>query len=107
MRKQYGSKQSQATGARGTEKTVPTTSRTPPRPRLKKRRLTVDDVNVVDRPMLRKALGGTIVGNTMEWYDVGVFGWLGDKVGRQKVLGGYLGFAIGAALVSVLQLTLE
>ncbi|NYE96101.1 MHS family proline/betaine transporter-like MFS transporter [Psychromicrobium silvestre] len=78
--------------------------------------------------MLKKALGGTIVGNTMEWYDVGVFGylistmgpvflpeadrsvqtlfllgtfaatfiarplggvvfgWLGDKVGRQKVL---------------------
>jgi MFS family permease len=75
-----------------------------------------------------KALGGTIVGNTMEWYDVGVFGylittmgpvflpeadravqnlfllgtfgatfiarplggiffgWLGDKIGRQKVL---------------------
>ena len=78
--------------------------------------------------MLKKALGGTIVGNTMEWYDVGVFGylittmgpvflpqadtsvqtlfllgtfaatfiarpvggvffgWLGDKIGRQKVL---------------------
>jgi len=93
-----------------------------------KRRLKESDVNVVDQPMLKKALGGTIVGNTMEWYDVGVFGylittmgpvflpeadksvqtlfllgtfaatfiarplggvvfgWLGDKVGRQKVL---------------------
>lgn len=93
-----------------------------------RRRLKVSDVNVVDQPMLKKALGGTIVGNTMEWYDVGVFGylittmgpvflpeadksvqtlfllgtfaatfvarplggvvfgWLGDKVGRQKVL---------------------
>jgi MHS family proline/betaine transporter-like MFS transporter len=92
------------------------------------RRLEVSDVNVVDKPMLKKALGGMIVGNTMEWYDVGVFGylittmgpvflpeadksvqtlfllgtfaatfiarplggvvfgWLGDKVGRQKVL---------------------
>jgi MHS family proline/betaine transporter-like MFS transporter len=92
------------------------------------RRLTVSDVNVVNQRMLKKALGGTIVGNTMEWYDVGVFGylittmgpvflpeadktvqtlfllgtfaatfiarpiggvvfgWLGDKVGRQKVL---------------------
>jgi MHS family proline/betaine transporter-like MFS transporter len=188
-------------------------------PKLKRRRLDVGHVNVVDTPMLRKALGGTVVGNTMEWYDVGVFGyliatmgpvflpeadaavqtlfllgtfaatflarplggvvfgWLGDKVGRQKVLaatllvmaastfavgllpgyaqigiwaavllvvlklvqgfstggeyagattfvseyapdarrgyfasildlGSYLGFAIGAALVSVLQLTL-
>ncbi|MFI5084853.1 MAG: MFS transporter [Actinomycetales bacterium] len=97
-------------------------------PRLKRRRLAVGHVNVVDKPMLKKALGGTIVGNTMEWYDVGVFGylittmgpvflpesdpgtqklfllgtfaatflarplggvvfgWLGDKIGRQKVL---------------------
>lgn len=95
---------------------------------LARRRLKESDVNVVNRPMLKKALGGTIVGNTMEWYDVGVFGylittmgpvflpesdpstqtlfllgtfaatfiarplggvifgWLGDKVGRQKIL---------------------
>jgi MHS family proline/betaine transporter-like MFS transporter len=95
---------------------------------LLRRRLKVSDVNVVDQPTLRKAVGGTIVGNTMEWYDVGVFGylittmgpvflpeadkavqtmfllgtfaatflarplggvffgWLGDRVGRQKVL---------------------
>ena len=99
------------------------------KPKLRtRRRLKESDVNVVDQPMLKKALGGTIVGNTMEWYDVGVFGylittmgpvflpeadksvqtlfllgtfaatfiarplggvifgWLGDKVGRQKVL---------------------
>jgi len=98
------------------------------KPKLRRRRLRESDVNVVDQPMLKKALGGTIVGNTMEWYDVGVFGylittmgpvflpdadksvqtlfllgtfaatfiarplggvvfgWLGDKIGRQKVL---------------------
>jgi MHS family proline/betaine transporter-like MFS transporter len=92
------------------------------------RRLKVSDIHVVDKSRLKKALGGTIVGNTMEWYDVGVFGylittmgpvflpeadktvqtlfllgtfaatfvarplggvffgWLGDKIGRQKVL---------------------
>src|ERR1700712_1462931 len=50
-------------------------------PRLKRRRLTVDDVNVVDHPMLKKAVGGTIVGNTMEWYDVGVFGYLITTMG--------------------------
>jgi len=95
---------------------------------LLRRRLNVSHVNVVNRPTMKKALGGTIVGNTMEWYDVGVygyllttigpvflpeadtatqtmfmlgtfaatflarpiggvfFGWLGDKIGRQKVL---------------------
>lgn len=95
---------------------------------LLKRRLKVSHINVVDQSRLKTALGGTIVGNTMEWYDVGVFGylittmgpvflpeadktvqtlfllgtfaatfvarplggvffgWLGDKIGRQKVL---------------------
>ncbi|WP_284980540.1 MFS transporter [Arthrobacter sp. efr-133-TYG-118] len=114
-------------------RTAAETSKTAPRGASKlklptRRRLKVSDVNVVDQPMLKKALGGTIVGNTMEWYDVGVFGylittmgpvflpeadksvqtlfllgtfaatfvarplggvvfgWLGDKVGRQKVL---------------------
>ncbi|WP_427016147.1 MFS transporter [Pseudarthrobacter sp. P1] len=115
----------------GVQDTVgPTKSKQNPlrMPRLKRRRLDVDHVNVVNQPMLKKALGGTIVGNTMEWYDVGVFGylittmgpvflpeadtavqtlfllgtfaatflarplggmvfgWLGDKIGRQKVL---------------------
>jgi MHS family proline/betaine transporter-like MFS transporter len=98
------------------------------RPKLHERRLKVEHINVVDRRVMRKALGGTIVGNTMEWYDVGVFGylittmgpvflpeadktvqnlfllgtfaatfiarplggvffgWLGDKIGRQRVL---------------------
>ena len=45
------------------------------------RRLTMSDINVVDRQMLKKALGGTIVGNTMEWYDVGVFGYLITTMG--------------------------
>src|SRR5437773_2562926 len=48
---------------------------------LGRRRLKVSDVNVVDKPMLKKALGGTIVGNTMEWYDVGVFGYLITTMG--------------------------
>ena len=108
------------TGAAGTAKKI--------KKPLLRRRLQVSDVNVVNSSMLKKALGGTIVGNTMEWYDVGVFGylittmgpvflpeadptvqtlfllgtfaatfiarplggvffgWLGDKLGRQKVL---------------------
>ncbi|MFW0775852.1 MFS transporter [Paenarthrobacter nitroguajacolicus] len=114
-----------ATNAASSASSVTTAKKTKLRP---KRRLKESDVNVVNKPMLRKALGGTIVGNTMEWYDVGVFGylittmgpvflpeadksvqtlfllgtfaatfiarplggvvfgWLGDKVGRQKVL---------------------
>ncbi|MCZ2403376.1 MFS transporter [Paenarthrobacter sp. Z7-10] len=115
---------SSPTGAQRAKRTPP-----PSRlPHLKRRRLDVGHINIVNKPMLKKAVGGTIVGNTMEWYDVGVFGylittmgpvflpkadptvqtlfllgtfaatflarplggvifgWLGDKIGRQRVL---------------------
>ncbi|AJT43176.1 MFS transporter [Psychromicrobium lacuslunae] len=49
--------------------------------RLKKRRLSKSDINVVNQPMLKRALGGTVVGNTMEWYDVGVYGYLVATMG--------------------------
>ncbi len=48
---------------------------------FRKRRLRVGDVNVVDRSMMRRAVGGTVVGNTMEWYDVGIFGYLITTMG--------------------------
>lgn len=47
----------------------------------RRRRLRVEDVTVVDRPMLKRAVGGTVVGNTMEWYDVGVYGYLAVTMG--------------------------
>ncbi|WP_413601346.1 MFS transporter [Curtobacterium sp. Curtsp57] len=54
-------------------------SSTPTRPR---RRLRQSDVTVVDKSMMRKAVGGMVVGNTMEWYDVGVYGYLAVTMGR-------------------------
>ncbi|WP_394940580.1 MFS transporter [Psychromicrobium sp. YIM B11713] len=51
-------------------------ARSKPSGRLKKRRLSKSHINVVNQPMLKRALGGTVVGNTMEWYDVGVYGYL-------------------------------
>ncbi len=49
---------------------------------LRKRRLKVEDVTVVDDSMLKKAIGGTVVGNLMEWYDVGVYGYLAVIIGK-------------------------
>lgn len=46
------------------------------------RRLRVDDVTVVEKSMLRKVITGTVVGNLMEWYDVGVYGFLAVIIGR-------------------------
>lgn len=39
-------------------------------------RLEVDDVIVVDRKRVRTAISGTVVGNFMEWFDFGIYGYL-------------------------------
>ena len=50
--------------------------------RAHRRRLRVEDVTVVDHALMRTAVRGTIVGNTMEWYDVGVHGYLAVIMGQ-------------------------
>lgn len=40
------------------------------------RRLQVDEVIVVEPRSVRKAISGTVVGNFMEWYDFGIYGYL-------------------------------
>ncbi len=39
-------------------------------------RLEVDDVLVVKGRRMRTAIGGTVVGNVMEWFDFGVYGYM-------------------------------
>ncbi|GAA1349392.1 glycine betaine/L-proline transporter ProP [Arthrobacter koreensis] len=56
-------------------------ARKPKRNPLRRRRLEVEDVNVVDHSMMKKAVGGTVVGNTMEWFDIGVYGYLAVTMG--------------------------
>src|SRR5690606_21257363 len=40
------------------------------------RRLRVGDVLVVKRSRIRSAISGTVVGNFMEWFDFGIYGYL-------------------------------
>ncbi|WP_246482837.1 MFS transporter [Brachybacterium halotolerans] len=42
----------------------------------KQPRLEVDDVLVVKGSKMRTAIGGTVVGNVMEWFDFGVYGYM-------------------------------
>lgn len=42
----------------------------------RRRPLGVDDVMVVKKSRLRVAIGGTVVGNFMEWFDFGIYGYL-------------------------------
>ncbi|MDO4913065.1 MAG: MFS transporter [Bifidobacteriaceae bacterium] len=48
----------------------------------RRRRLRVNDITVVEGGTLRKALIGSVVGNLMEWYDVGVYGYVAVIIGR-------------------------
>ncbi|SHI94773.1 MFS transporter, MHS family, proline/betaine transporter [Actinomyces denticolens] len=48
----------------------------------RRRRLRADDVTVVEESALRKAILGSVVGNIMEWYDVGVFAYVAVLVGQ-------------------------
>ncbi|WP_248171554.1 MULTISPECIES: MFS transporter [unclassified Microbacterium] len=50
---------------------TPRITRAPAPPRLE-----VDDVIVVDTKKVRTAIGGTVVGNFMEWFDFGIYGYL-------------------------------
>lgn len=48
----------------------------------RRRRLRTDDVTVVEESALRKAILGAVVGNIMEWYDVGVYGYVSVLIGK-------------------------
>lgn len=43
---------------------------------LKKKRLEADHCIVIEQKSIRTAIGGTTVGNFMEWFDFGVYGYL-------------------------------
>ncbi|MEK0305955.1 MFS transporter [Bifidobacterium favimelis] len=45
-------------------------------------RLHMTDITVVDKSTLKRAIAGTVVGNFMEWYDVGVYGYLAVTIGK-------------------------
>jgi len=48
----------------------------------RRRQMHVDEVTVVDRPMLKKAVGAAALGNAMEWFDFGVYGYLAVTLGH-------------------------
>ena len=48
----------------------------------RRRRLRAADVTVVEESALRRAIMGSVVGNIMEWYDVGVYAYVAVMVGK-------------------------
>lgn len=49
---------------------------------LRRSKLKLDDITVVDEVMLRRAVGAAALGNAMEWFDFGVYGYMAAILGR-------------------------
>ncbi|MFF8596271.1 MFS transporter [Streptomyces sp. NPDC015220] len=50
--------------------------------RRKGRALEEEDVQVVEPPLLRRAVGASALGNCMEWFDFGVYSYLAATIGK-------------------------
>lgn len=50
--------------------------------RRRKRPLSTEDVTVTDRPAVHKAVSAAALGNTMEWFDFGVYAYLAGTLGK-------------------------
>ncbi|KUJ65233.1 MFS transporter [Streptomyces albus subsp. albus] len=50
--------------------------------RRRKQMLAHGDVRVVDRPQIRRAVSAAALGNTMEWFDFGVYAYVAATLGK-------------------------
>lgn len=52
------------------------------RKRKRKQPIGVDDVTIVDNAKVKKAIGAAALGNALEWFDFGVYGFLATLLGK-------------------------
>ncbi|MGV9905588.1 MFS transporter [Streptomyces sp. NPDC003388] len=50
--------------------------------RRNRRAFRKDDVQIVEPPLLRRAVGASALGNCMEWFDFGVYSYLAATIGK-------------------------
>src|SRR6201996_9432179 len=50
--------------------------------RRRRRRWTRDQIQVTDPEMMRQSLKGASIGNFMEWYDFGVYGYIATVIAQ-------------------------
>src|SRR3954449_9830499 len=46
----------------------------------KRKKLRYEDITVVDRSLLKRAVGAAALGNAMEWFDFGVYAYIADTI---------------------------
>src|SRR5207302_5466602 len=55
-------------------------ARSAPKIRNRKKKLRYEDITVVDRSLLKRAVGAAALGNAMEWFDFGVYAYIADTI---------------------------
>ena len=50
--------------------------------RRRRRRWTRDQIEVTDPEVMRRSIKGASIGNFMEWYDFGVYGYIATTIAR-------------------------
>ncbi|MEV7503127.1 MFS transporter [Streptomyces sp. NPDC093018] len=50
--------------------------------RRNKRAFREDDIQIVEGPLLRRAVGASALGNCMEWFDFGIYSYLAATIGK-------------------------
>lgn len=48
----------------------------------RRKQMKPQDITVVDAQMLNKAVGAAALGNAMEWFDFGVYGYIAVTLGQ-------------------------
>ncbi|WP_438827951.1 MFS transporter [Streptomyces tropicalis] len=71
-------------GRRETVATMPRQVREELSRRLRRRKeaFRAEDVQIVEPPLLRRAVGASALGNCMEWFDFGVYSYLAATIGK-------------------------
>lgn len=72
----------QSTATNTSERTTNGDDRTQHHAHRSAPRLRLQHVTVVERGPLKRAIAGAAVGNLMEWYDIGVYGYLAVLIGQ-------------------------
>ncbi|HEV7831795.1 MAG TPA: MFS transporter, partial [Caballeronia sp.] len=44
--------------------------------------LSLDDITIVDKSLLKRAVGAMAIGNAMEWFDFGVYSYIAVTLGK-------------------------
>src|SRR5690606_32380649 len=64
------------------ETSLSTSQARPAKARSSRKSVKLDDITIVDRAVLKRAVGAMAFGNAMEWFDFGVYSYIAVTLGK-------------------------